>query len=133
MAILIMKRDHARVARIGKDGLTEDGAKLVPVSDVLDIQPIERPRADPDAPIDAEVGAKGVLTIPVAQRRRYGMQDGSRVLIEPRPDGLFIRPAEVRPRPVGPIPNLEDFLDGVTVENLHAEVDTGPAVGRELA
>lgn len=29
-------------------------------------------------------------------------------------------------------PVLEDLLAGVTPENLHGEVDTGPAVGREV-
>jgi antitoxin MazE len=32
-----------------------------------------------------------------------------------------------------PIPNyrLEDLLDGITPENLHGEIDTGPSMGAE--
>lgn len=30
-----------------------------------------------------------------------------------------------------PTPDLEELLAGVTDENLHGEIDSGPAVGRE--
>ena len=36
----------------------------------------------------------------------------------------------VEPLPKSPM-NLEELLAAVTPENLHAEVDTGPPVGRE--
>lgn len=33
---------------------------------------------------------------------------------------------------ITPAYNLEDLLAGISDENLHSEIDTGPAVGREV-
>jgi antitoxin MazE len=37
----------------------------------------------------------------------------------------------VRPLPPTP-PSLDEFLRGITDENLHGEWDTGPALGKEV-
>lgn len=34
--------------------------------------------------------------------------------------------------PVEPEPTLDDLLAGITEENIHREIETGPAVGREV-
>ena len=39
------------------------------------------------------IGKKGVFTIPVAMRRRFGLQDGSLVIAEERDEGILLRPA----------------------------------------
>ena len=60
---------------------------------------------------------------------------------KPFAEGAGLRPSsevevslqrgEVRLRPVRPRWKLRQLLIGVTKKNLHAEVESGPAVGRE--
>ncbi len=40
-----------------------------------------------------KVGKRGAVVIPVSLRRRFGITDGSLVIIEERADGVLIRPA----------------------------------------
>lgn len=44
-------------------------------------------------------------------------EEGGRIVIEPLPDSQY---------------ELDALLAGITPENLHGEVDFGPAVGKEL-
>jgi len=51
-------------------------------------------------PITAEpsrVGKRGTVVIPAALRRRYGIEEGTLVVAEPRKGGVLIRPAVVIP------------------------------------
>jgi AbrB family looped-hinge helix DNA binding protein len=41
----------------------------------------------------ARIGRRGTLVIPKAVRRRYGMEEGSFVLVEERAEGILVRPA----------------------------------------
>jgi AbrB family looped-hinge helix DNA binding protein len=41
----------------------------------------------------ARLGRRGTLVIPAALRRRYGLEEGSFVLVEERADGILVRPA----------------------------------------
>lgn len=60
---------------------------------------------------------------------------------KPFAEGAGLRPSaevevslekgEVRLKPVRPRWELRQLLSGVTKKNLHSEVDSGPAVGRE--
>lgn len=43
------------------------------------------------------VGSRGTVVIPADLRRRYGLEEGSTVIAEPREDGLLLRPATVLP------------------------------------
>lgn len=43
------------------------------------------------------VGSRGTVVIPAELRRRYGLEEGSTVIAEPREDGLLLRPAAVLP------------------------------------
>ena len=43
------------------------------------------------------IGKRGVLTIPAALRRLFGLDEGSYVLVESTQDGILIRPAELTP------------------------------------
>lgn len=44
-----------------------------------------------------KVGKRGTIVIPVALRRRYGIEEGSLVIAEEREDGILIRPATAVP------------------------------------
>jgi AbrB family looped-hinge helix DNA binding protein len=53
-----------------------------------------------DAPVAAEpsrVGKRGTVVIPAALRRRYGIEEGTLVVAEPRDGGVLIRIAVVLP------------------------------------
>lgn len=43
------------------------------------------------------VGKRGTIVLPASLRRRYGIEEGSMVLMEEREDGILIRPAVVLP------------------------------------
>lgn len=43
------------------------------------------------------VGSRGTVVIPAEFRRRYGLEEGSTVIAEPREEGLLLRPATVLP------------------------------------
>jgi AbrB family looped-hinge helix DNA binding protein len=55
----------------------------------------EPPRAEAAEP--SRVGKRGTVVIPAALRRRYGIEEGSFVIAEPRDNGVLIRPAVVLP------------------------------------
>jgi len=42
-------------------------------------------------------GKKGTVVIPAAIRKKYGFEDGSQLIIETLPDGLFLRPVVMLP------------------------------------
>jgi len=53
-----------------------------------------------ERPVAAEpsrVGKRGTVVIPAALRRRYGIEEGTFVVAEPRDGGIFIRPAVILP------------------------------------
>jgi AbrB family looped-hinge helix DNA binding protein len=54
--------------------------------------PGRTPAAEP-----SRVGKRGTVVIPAALRRRYGIEEGSFVVAEPREGGVLIRPALVLP------------------------------------
>ena len=43
------------------------------------------------------VGKRGVIVIPAAMRRRFGIEEGATVIAEEREDGVLIRPAVTLP------------------------------------
>lgn len=45
----------------------------------------------------SQIGRRGTLVIPAALRKRFGLEDGVRVLAEAREDGVLIRPVSVSP------------------------------------
>ncbi len=48
------------------------------------------------------MGQRGTVVIPARLRRRYGLEEGSALLVEEHPDGVLLRPAvtlPVNPRP----------------------------------
>jgi len=65
------------------------------------------------------------LRIPKALAAEAGVEEGSAVEIELNESGLVIRPL---PEPAY---SLQELVAGITEENRHGEVDSGPAVGKE--
>lgn len=45
----------------------------------------------------SKIGKRGTIVIPARLRRRFGLEEGSVVLIEEGPDGVVIRPAAAVP------------------------------------
>jgi len=45
----------------------------------------------------ARLGKKGVFTIPVALRKRFGLHDGVLLIAEERAEGILLRPAIATP------------------------------------
>lgn len=43
------------------------------------------------------VGSRGTVVIPADLRRRYGLEQGTTIIAEPREEGLLLRPAAVLP------------------------------------
>ena len=54
-------------------------------------------RERPPAAEPSRVGKRGTVVIPAALRRRYGIEEGTFVIAEPREGGVLIRPALVLP------------------------------------
>lgn len=66
------------------------------------------------------------LRIPKLLAEEIGLREQTEVELSLVKGGLVMRP--VRKEPL----TLESLLAGVTDENLHEEVPTGPPVGREI-
>lgn len=66
------------------------------------------------------------VRIPKAFALDIGLEEDAAVDLSVREGDLVISPVE--PRPL----TLEDLLARITDENLHQEVETGPAVGNEV-
>jgi AbrB family looped-hinge helix DNA binding protein len=49
------------------------------------------------APDTTKVGKRGTVVIPAALRRRFGLDEGSLVVVEVRDEGILIRPAVTMP------------------------------------
>ncbi len=44
-----------------------------------------------------KIGKRGTVVIPVAVRKRFGLEEGSLVLVEESADGVLLRPAVAMP------------------------------------
>ncbi len=47
-----------------------------------------------------KVARKGQVTIPIEQRRKYGIKEGMNILVRNNPEGVLLTP----------VPNLEDLV-----------------------
>ena len=130
-AIVRRGRENTRIAEIGPDGLTMNGAVKISTSDLVDVHPVIESSPVPESPIPGVMGDRGTLTVPSEIRRHLRLQAGSPVLFEVQGDAIIIHPAEIRPRSAVRPPSLDELLAGVTPENLHGEVSTGEPTGRE--
>ena len=66
------------------------------------------------------------LRIPKSFAEEAGVEAGSEVDLALKNGELIIRPTR------SPRYELKDLLRGITDANVHAEVDTGPPLGREV-
>ena len=73
-----------------------------------------------------KAGNSLAIRIPSAVAKKLDFEDGSELEMAVDRGGLWIR----RSRPKRP--NLRALLDGITPQNVHAEVQTGSPLGREV-
>jgi len=69
--------------------------------------------------VASKVGRRGTVVLPAKLRRRLGIEEGSFVVAEERPDGILIRPAAVLPVEVSTPERRAEFLlnNAVDVED----------------
>ncbi len=58
----------------------------------------------------AKVGKRGAVVIPAKIRKKFGIEEGSSVLVEEGPDGVIIRPAVTVPVEIWSIERKAAFL-----------------------
>jgi len=65
------------------------------------------------------VGKRGTVTIPAPLRQRYRLEEGSILILEPREEGILLRPAYVWPMEVYTPERKAEFLlnNAVTPED----------------
>jgi antitoxin MazE len=121
VAVIQLDHEHSRVARRRPDGTAEGDGWLVPSAEVVDVKPTHI----------VLTGQRGVVTLPQEVRRDLGLDEGRPLELVVEEDGrITIRPLSR----IGPSPAVElrSLLAQMTPENLHDEVSTGGAVGREV-
>jgi len=65
------------------------------------------------------------VRIPKVVAKQARLQEGDAVAIEVSEEHIELHPAER-------IPTLEELVAQITRENRHGEIDSGPAVGKEI-
>jgi AbrB family looped-hinge helix DNA binding protein len=58
----------------------------------------------------ARIGKRGTVVLPARLRRKYGLEEGSLVLVEETPRGLMLRPAATYPVEIYPPARVAEFL-----------------------
>ena len=120
-AVIQADREHTRVVQRLPDGRAPGAGELVQTADVYDIKPT---RVVP-------TGQRRTVTLPGEFCRGLGIEEGTPLDVIHEDDGrLSIRPLRRIPSE-SPAAELDDLLNGITPENLHGEIPTGDAVGRE--
>lgn len=57
-----------------------------------------------------KVGKRGTVVVPARLRRKFGIQEGSLVVVEEREDGILLRPAVALPLEIYPPERKAEFL-----------------------
>ena len=68
------------------------------------------------SPDTAKVGKRGTVVIPAALRRRFGLEEGSLVVVEVRDEGILIRPAVAMPVEIYSPERRAEFLLSTAVD-----------------
>ena len=71
-----------------------------------------------------KIGKRGTVVIPADVRRRFGLKEGTLVLVESGPDGVLLRPAAVFPMETYSLEEKAAFI----LENAVDAVDYARAV-----
>lgn len=71
-------------------------------------------------------GNSVALRIPAAFAKELDVSEGKAAEIQVRDGSLVVTPV------AGPVYTLDELLDGMTPENMYAEIDTGKPVGNEV-
>src|SRR5215204_4706309 len=72
----------------------------------------------------SRVGKRGTVVIPAALRRRFGIEEGSLVIVEDREEGILIRPAAAVPlESYTPERRAEFLLSGAVDEEDYARAN----------
>ena len=58
----------------------------------------------------SKVGKRGTVVIPAPLRRRFGLEEGTLVVVEAREEGVLIRPAVAVPLATYPLERRAEFL-----------------------
>jgi len=82
-------------------------------------------------PETSRVGKRGTVVIPARIRRRYGIEEGSLVVVEERDEGILIRPAVPMPlESYGPERRAEFLLNSaVDADDYASAVEEVRAMG----
>jgi AbrB family looped-hinge helix DNA binding protein len=74
--------------------LTADHLRFIFLNRYSDIPTYREEAMSPET---TKIGRRGTVVIPAALRRRFGLDEGSLVLVEVRDEGILIRPAVAMP------------------------------------
>ena len=69
----------------------------------------------------ARVGKRGTFVIPAALRRRFGLDEGSDILVEETTEGILIRPAVTLPIEIYDDERRAEFILSNAVDRKHYE------------
>lgn len=68
-----------------------------------------------------KIGKRGAVIIPSSLRKRFGMEDGSLVIIEEREDGILFRPAVAVPIESYTLERVAEFILNNAVDSAEYE------------
>ena len=67
-------------------------------------------------PVDiTKIGKRGTVVIPAPLRKKYGFEEGSQLLVEALPDGVFLRPVVTLPVEIYTPERKAEFLLNSTI------------------
>ncbi len=65
-----------------------------------------------------KMGRRGTIVIPASLRREYGLDEGTLMVAEPRPEGILLRPAVALPiEKYSPIQKAEFLLNNAVTDD----------------
>jgi len=67
-------------------------------------------------PVDiTKIGKRGTVVIPAPLRKKYGFEEGSQLIVEALPDGVFLRPVVTLPVEIYTPERKAEFLLNSTI------------------
>lgn len=67
-------------------------------------------------PVDiTKIGKRGTVVIPASLRKKYGFEEGSQLIVEALPDGVFLRPVVTLPVEIYTPERKAEFLLNNTI------------------